>query len=335
MVEISCIMSNYNTDSIVLKTAIESILKQTFQNFEFIIIDDGSTDIKSKAILQYYEQNDKIRVIYNKENIGLTRSLNIAIQSSRGKYIARMDSDDISHKDRFFIQYKYMEKHKYIDICGSYVKYFGDVGGIGMTPFFSNEYVSSQLFLSNCLLHPTVMIRKSFLDMNRILYNEEYIYSQDYELWCRCAQIGKIEIINKVLLNYRVHNKQISNAKRNTQQELKEIICREQLNLLLGEYREYDFEIHKILCKLSPFHMSEFVNLKNWVKYLIKINRKNKVFDENCFKTILYNRLFIVVIKSKNSIFEKMFLIIKNPVLWKLNNYYTLMYRFLYFLGVR
>ncbi|MDD4353774.1 MAG: glycosyltransferase family A protein, partial [Candidatus Nanoarchaeia archaeon] len=124
---ISVIMSAYNTERYIAE-AIESILNQTFKDFEFIIIDDGSTDDSLKIIKRYVKKDRRIKLIHNKKNIGLTKSLNKGLKIAKGQYIARMDADDISLPQRFQIQYDFLEKNKDIFLIGTTAFLIDDKG---------------------------------------------------------------------------------------------------------------------------------------------------------------------------------------------------------------
>lgn len=210
--EISVIMPVYNTKEEFLRAAIESILVQTFENFELIIIDDGSTE-ETKKIEKEYEDK-RIVIIENATNLGLARTLNIGLKSARGKYIARMDSDDISTVDRLEIQYRYMERHEDVIIAGGAAKTLGDREIIGVFSRRSQEQIKVELLFNNIrLVHPTVMFRSSMLRNHNLWYNEEMV-TEDYEFWTRCVLYGRIVSIPKLLLYYRVHEGQITTEKR-------------------------------------------------------------------------------------------------------------------------
>ena len=123
MLPISVIMPTYNTELSILKEAVESILTQTVPDFEFIIIDDGSANGSDEYLNSL--RDERIRIIRNPQNIGITKSLNIGLKEATGKYIARMDADDISMPTRFEKQYAYMESHPDVVMCGSWMEDFG------------------------------------------------------------------------------------------------------------------------------------------------------------------------------------------------------------------
>ena len=334
MKKISCIMSNYNTDSDILKLSIDSILHQTFQDFELIIVDDCSTDISSKETLKYYENNDKIKIIYNEKNLGLAASLNKAIESSNGKYIARMDTDDIAHHNRFEIEYNYLENHPEIDICSSYAYMFQDKSGLRFhTPFYKHKYCKCSIFFSTCLCHPAVMMKKEFLDKYNLRYDVNFYCSQDFDLWARCSEVGKIEVINKVLLDYRVHNKQLSIAKKEMQRKLASKVLIRQLNKLYSDFSNEEFEMQLILAELNQLNKSNVKQLIKWINKLVEINYRKKIYDCRAFRIVLKNRVFNLLLKSHMSIIEKLYYLIRYPFFWGFYNCYSILYRIIYILS--
>lgn len=207
---ISVIMSVYNAEQ-YLKEALDSVINQTYKNFEFIIINDCSKD-GSLAILKKYEQeNRNIKLINNLDNLGLTRNLNLALSIAQGKYIARMDADDISELTRFEKQKQFLELHEDVDIIGSFSKNineFGEVLGTRTTPVNHNEIISVLPKLCP-MSHPTVMFRKSSLE-KLCYYNVKYTTSQDYDMWFRAASAGlKFHNIPEYLLKYRMDGKYV------------------------------------------------------------------------------------------------------------------------------
>ncbi len=202
---ISVIMSVYNAEK-YLRDAVDSILNQTYKSFEFIIVNDCSKD-NTWAILKEYEKKYKsIRLINNVENLGLTKNLNRALTISKGEYIARMDADDISELNRFERQIEFFEKHKDVDIIGTFSKDInenGEILRIRTTPITHNDIIS-MLPKFSPISHPTVMFRKNSLEKLGF-YNVKYRTSQDLEMWLRAAGAGlKFHNIPEFLFKYRM-----------------------------------------------------------------------------------------------------------------------------------
>jgi glycosyltransferase involved in cell wall biosynthesis len=225
---ISVLMPVYNGAEF-LAEAIDSILQQTYGHFEFLIINDGSTDA-SELIIESY---DDPRIVYvkNEVNQGLIYSLNKVIGLSKGKYIARMDADDVSNASRFEKQVAEFERDMTLVVCGSFIKTFGNgkVDFVNHIPVTHPQIVSS-VFYRCPFAHPTVMIRKDSLLKLEEFYREDYKHSEDYDLWSRLVFLGTCKNIPEFLLNYRVHGRQVSTVF----EELKYIsVSRIQYNLLI------------------------------------------------------------------------------------------------------
>jgi glycosyltransferase involved in cell wall biosynthesis len=208
-VSISVVLAVYN-GQMYLKEAIDSILSQTFADFEFIIIDDGSTDSTSEIILNYSDP----RIVYlkNETNKGLIYSLNRGLSVSKGKYIARMDSDDIALPKRFRKQYDYMESHPETGICGSNVEAFFNTCDKKIIIRFpkTDHLIRTYTFFQPPFSHPSVMMRRKILIDNHLKYSEKYLHAEDYALWVDLLKYTKAYNIPAVLLRYRIHEKSVT-----------------------------------------------------------------------------------------------------------------------------
>ena len=208
--KISVIMPVYNTDEKEFREAIESILNQTLQDFELIIVDDCSKDYIKKTVDSYTDS----RIVYlrNEKNLGLIGTPNRALDIARGKYIARMDSDDISVPQRLEIQFNYMEQHPEIDILGSA---FEKIPKNQVVKFpTDNETIKyTMIFSHNCICHSTAMIRKSAMDKHNIRYDYENDVCEDYGMWLKHIEDLKYENLEDVLVEYRWNTSNISKRK--------------------------------------------------------------------------------------------------------------------------
>ena len=215
--KISVIMAVYNGEE-YLNKAIESILNQSYENFEFLIINDGSTD-KSFEIIEKYANLDKRIVVIDHKNIGLTKSLNIGIEKATGEYIARMDADDISMTARFKNFILYIEKNGDIDFYStpSYVIDENDkLKKVIPNYFIRNGLDVKILNYFNVLIHGTLIVKSDIL--KKYKYNERFKYSQDFELYQRLIQHNyKISYDNNVTYSLRVHSSSITQTKNKSQ----------------------------------------------------------------------------------------------------------------------
>ncbi len=209
--EISVVMSAYN-DQDVLPRSIDSILAQSFKNFEFIIVNDGSTDQTGKILQKYADRHPRIRII-NQANMGLTKSLNTAIAQAQGKYIARLDADDVALEHRLQKQIGFMKKDNNIILCGSSCVNIYENNDQTQWRWQSPEEIMKTIYYYSPFPHSSTMFKKeSFETLNG--YNETFITSQDMELWMRMAKIGKVTMLKDPLITRYVHRNSISAKKR-------------------------------------------------------------------------------------------------------------------------
>lgn len=216
---ISVIMPVFNREK-YLAEAIESVLNQTYDCFEFIIIDDGSTDGSWKIIDAYSKKDNRIKAFKNEFNKRISNTRNFGLDKSEGKYIAVMDSDDISLPDRFEKQVTYLETHPEIDVLGTQIELFGQTQYAGKVSDYplTPGGVSWGLVFDSQLAHPSVMMRSEIFTKDNLKYRE-YEAAQDYELWARLSPNHQLANLPHALLKYRVHNESISNTKRKIQKE--------------------------------------------------------------------------------------------------------------------
>lgn len=295
MASVSVIMSTYNSDENYLKNAIESILNQSYKDFEFIIVIDGSSNDDEKIIKSY--NDSRIKIINNKVNLGLAESINRAINVSRGKYIARMDSDDISFFYRLEKQVQYLEKNNDIDILGTFAKYIGESKKASLTPLNSNKEIHVSLLFGQVLLHPTVMIRKKFLIENDLKYNPEFVFAQDFDMWTRCADVGNMKIYPEILLFLRKHSKQISTEKNEYQRDYAEKIIKKQLDKFGITYDNQEFNMHLMLTGLKKIEINNLTDISNWINKIASHNETADLYDQAIVYKVFCNRLFNIYFK--------------------------------------
>ncbi len=212
---VSVIMSVYNGD-IFLQKAIDSILNQTYPHLEFIIIDDNSNK-QTKDILSNIN-DERVKIIFNDENIGLTRNLNTAIDYCKGKYIARMDADDICLPNRIEQQVAFLETNTELAGTASWIEMIDEnenIKGIWSDDrkYHSESDLYAVLTKKNVIAHPTVMLRADILKKYR--YNELQKHSQDWDLWLRLFADGyRIRKLTETLLLYRVHESSVTSQQK-------------------------------------------------------------------------------------------------------------------------
>lgn len=277
--EISVLMPVYNAEEYVAE-AIESTLKQSFGDFEFLIIDDGSTD-NTQSIIRSYK-DERINVITNEHN--LVNSLNLGLNKAKGRYIARMDADDIMHIDRLRIQYEIMEEEPSITVCGSWMRVFGENihrGGIMKSGLGLIDFPLLLLLKENFIYHPTVMMRSSFLKENKIKYSENYTWAEDYKLWFDISSLGgRFFIDSETLLYHRVSDNQVRASKNKEQAKLAMSIRNEILNHLIAQSDE-KFKLSELNILLKTIKDAGILSDKeiNILFYTIFLKKKAVIGD--------------------------------------------------------
>jgi glycosyltransferase involved in cell wall biosynthesis len=230
-------MSVYN-DKKYLAQAIESILAQTFGDFEFLILDDASTDGSAAIIESYAEKDRRIRILANPKNIGLGASLKKGVEAAGGEFIARMDADDISPKDRFQKQVDYLTKHPDIKILGGDHTIIDDEGSPISKLFYpkSSGLMRWNMLLGNGLIvsNGATMMRKEFIEM--IGGYSAYRAAQDYELWTRLLEYEPFPIANMadIILYYRQHDETITKSSNSLQEKVAVQVRKQKIEGLLG-----------------------------------------------------------------------------------------------------
>lgn len=210
---ISVMMPAYNSEKYISE-AIESILNQTFTDFELIVLNDSPDNAELDKIIKEYAKKDKrVKYVKNPKNLGIPRSRNKLLQCATGEYLACMDSDDVAMPTRFEKQIRYMEEHPECGVLGTWFKCFGQSDDVVRHP----ERIKILNLLANQHVgNPTVLIRKSVMDKYDFTYNETYDCAQDFELWTRMIFVTEIHNLPEILLKYRWHgnNVSIEKAKR-------------------------------------------------------------------------------------------------------------------------
>lgn len=283
---VSVLMCVYNTPIHYLKEAINSILEQTYTNFEFVIVNDASTENEiNEYLVELDNHNDKIKVFRNEVNLGLTKSLNIGMNHCAGEYIARMDSDDISYPERLSRQVKYLDDHTDIALVGSNIDLFSDnINDARFAPH-DTKYQNRELYEAMMLFehfgpaHPTFLFRASFLRENNITYDESILKAQDYAIKIDILKAGgHIDTIYDALLAYRVHDGQITHTSSDAQNRFHEIASERYIKWCYPKINSISATV------LSTLHSRAYqysnLSYSHAIKELLDLNQKNAIFDQ-------------------------------------------------------
>jgi glycosyltransferase involved in cell wall biosynthesis len=298
-----------------LREAIESILNQTFEDFEFLVIDDGSSDGSVEIIQSYNDQ--RIRLILNETNLGLIATLNKGIDLARGDYIARMDCDDISMPERLDKQYEFMQKNPEAAVSGSWASTIDEQGEVTgeIRTLSSFDCISVELFFTNPMIHSSTFFKKNFI-ASIGSYNKDFERAEDYYLWIRVVQKkGRILNVPLFLLKYRNHTDNVSNIHSVRQEEvtLKAIqyaykaLINEKANInkiaLIRNFYIYHkrifgpidkFKIVLILSHLNKVLKTRFINNQKAMNYLEdKINSMIDLQTDNNLKKMFIKHILL------------------------------------------
>ena len=276
--EISLIMSVYNGED-YLSEAIESVLNQTFKEFEIIIINDCSKDGTSEILNKYAELDERVKVHTNEVNLRLPSSLNKAISLARGKYIARMDADDICLPERLQKQYEFMENNP--DVALSSCRFMtlknGAYSSGGCGGKTDKESIKALLLVTNPILHPGIIAKADVI--RSLEYDKNFTCIEDMELWSRFIMEGyDVRILPEYLMIYRLHDKQITETTLSKQhKEVVEIQKRYYSMFLEAMNNEQEeFYINGIYFR-ENIDINKFCKFFKWLK---TVNKKTKSFDK-------------------------------------------------------
>jgi len=291
---VSVVMCNYNTKEEYLRSAIESILRQTYEHFEFIIVDDASTGNDVKVIQSY--RVPRIILLQNERNRRTPYSANRGLALAKGEYIARMDADDIALPNRLEKQVAYMERHRDIDILCAQAKFFGSREGVCAPNLTRPDLMKTTLFFGCPIVNPTVMFRASFIRKHGIRYDESAM-AEDYELWSRCIPIAKICEYPHVLLHYRVHAAQISTASHSLQTESANRVREKMLSWLGITPSQREVLVHYHFCTDTPSPDVSLRETEDWARRLLYANDKHRVFPRRYFTNEVIQHFFVAAVK--------------------------------------
>ena len=289
MIKISVVMPAYNAEKYIGQ-AIESILNQTYSNFEFIIINDGSNDKTKEVILSY--KDDRIIYLENERNFGIVVTLNKGLEKANGEYIARMDADDIAEPNRFEKQIKYLDEN-----IESKKRLFTT----------NADQLKSELIFSSCIAHPTVMIRKKILGKYNLKYDLNYAGAEDYCLWWEIAKVSKIATLPDILLNYRMHESQVTKVKDSKYYNM----MRE---LMENRFKDIDFYateeektvfMNYCLGRYSIFTQDNIYEFIRCLNNILKNNKNNNYFNQNKLQKIFELAILYVINNSNLSNIQK------------------------------
>ena len=287
---ITVVLPVYNGEK-YLAEAIESVLSQSFTDFELLVIDDGSSD-RTPDILAGFADG-RLRIMRLPENRGLIAALNTGIAESQSELIARMDADDVCLPRRFERQVALLDAQPETALCGTWAEEFGARSIVYRLPTRPEE-VGAGLFFGFVMYHPTLMMRRAFLEKHALAYREGFSHVEDFDFLIRAAEFGALANVPEVLLRYRVHNRQVTALHGRELTEATEGLLAHQLRLLLPEANRAEVAFHMLVNReLVP--ESALRQAGQWLLRLRAANRKKARYDRDAFENELrqkWHRIF-------------------------------------------
>jgi glycosyltransferase involved in cell wall biosynthesis len=281
---VSIIMPAYNSENYI-SGAIESLLTQTFQDFEIIVINDCSTDKTVEKISSFTDK--RIKILHTTQNAGAAEARNLGLQYVQGKYIAFLDADDYAYPTRLEEQVNFLEKNTAIDLVGTWTEVVDEKGNVINTFCLSlpNNHLPIKLLFQNCFALSSVMMRNHF---EKVSFDGSYAPAEDYEFWTKLVGRANFAILPKILIRYLEHSQGISKVKEDKmRQNVKRIITQQVLKLEI-EMSESEYELHQQIAHLEFRASKEFLfAVDAWLQKLLSANQKAKIYEEKSFALVL------------------------------------------------
>lgn len=302
MPKVSVLMPVYNAQD-YLAEAIDSVLSQTFTDWELIIGDDGSTDETEAVINSYADQ--RISYFKNESNIGHTKTKYSLLDKAQAEYIAFLDADDVSLPERFDLQVRFLNEHPDYGLCGTWGVMIDPQGNEikKMTFIDRDEYLKCALVFNTAFLQSSIMVRREL--MKDFYLDEEILLVEDYNFECLVSHHTKVENITKELVKYRWHDSNISNTKQEVLKNLNKKIYRRELSLLGIEATDRELNIHNAIRDKRTWDMpdEDFLGYAaGWLKKLDEANKEHKVYDRDIFSaTVCFRWMFACKERGKKA----------------------------------
>ena len=281
---ISVLMPVYNGMP-YLPLAVQSILKQTFTDFEFIIVNDCSTDNSLQYLEVIKNTDNRIRIVKNEKNIGLTQSLNKGLEIASGKYIARLDQDDIAYPDRFEIQVAHLEKNLDIGLLGSCCDIIDENGIVKNSKMkeLNDLRIRWKMLSKNPFVHSTIMFRKQIIREYALKYESKF--GEDYNLWGKMVNCSKARIIPEKLIAYRFHANNFTHKNNHFQVEALKTFSYTNFNQYIGFMSLNDWSTFQPVLKgnLTAKTIGESTFRDNYLILLKRFNQANYVSRNDVF----------------------------------------------------
>ena len=263
---------------VIIREAVDSILAQSFADFEFLIIDDGSTD-GSQSIIRSYDDS-RIGFVQNEKNIGVAATLNRGLDLAQGEYIARMDADDISLSHRLEKQIHFMDENPEVGVSGTWIRLFGDQPRVVDRCPVGASVVKAYMLFDNPMFHPTVIMRRRLIEEYSLRYDPLFKRTEDFELWSRASEYFVMDNLPEVLLRFRVHNASVTSTTQDVMTQQTEGILARSLERIGIKPTSEEIKFHHVIGRGRRLHTcDEIESTEKWLSMICDRNRKVGVYD--------------------------------------------------------
>jgi hypothetical protein len=278
---VTVLMPVYNAARF-LADAVDSVLCQSFRDFELLVVNDGSTDRTTEILASY--RDPRVRVIDNGRNLGLIPSLNRGLEIAQGEYIARMDQDDVCQRHRLAVQVDFMRSHPDVGLAGAWYRTIGQHKARVVHLPTTHEEITAWLPFHCPIAHPTAFFRRKLFADNLLTYDPNYPHAEDYDLWSRAARIMRLANIPQALLRYRVHSNQVTLQHSSAQSASARLVRGRELARLLPEISAYELDFHQqIMVSGFKRDASTLAQIESWLWRLHEENWRTGAFPEPSF----------------------------------------------------
>ena len=295
----SVFMPVYNAGE-YLKVAIESILNQDFKDFEFVIVNDGSTDGSLDIIKSY--SDTRIRLIDNPKNLGLIGSLNIGMEQCKGEYIVRMDQDDISLPQRLSKQISFMDENPEYGLIGSWFEDFGENIESRIVKYSSDDaHIRLRHLYQTHISHPTAVMRTAVIKQHNIRFDPEFVHGEDYNCWVTFSEHCKLSNFPEVLVRKRDHPSNITNKYASVMHATCTKVKQRQFEKMGTPISNQEADLYSRFANPEwNFNLDEMQELNSLIKKLLKSDSSAISIPEITFRKYLAEKWFHLCYQNKN-----------------------------------
>ncbi len=298
---LSVVIPTYNAEKHVAE-AVASVLSQDFADFELLLVDDGSTDGTS-AILQSLTEDPRVRLLRNGQNMGLIATLHHAYAQCRAPLIARMDADDICDPARFAWQVAFLRANPDVAIVGGAIRFFGNVSPNDF--HFPMDHAAIQVaMLFYCpLAHPALMFRRELIDQGLMQYDDAFRHAEDYHLWSRLLLKVKAANLHEVVLNYRLHARQVSSDSSDKQYAASLRVRRQMLEESGVVPEDEEVALHESVILERPLPVPDYMaRLAAWFRRLERANEDSAYWDAAALHSLLRGKFLATAQRTGSSL---------------------------------